>query len=173
MGTSRSASEFSTKITRLATTLPQANVAAVGESALAFKRGYEANLGKFRTLSKMGRKGVRITARYDVRGKFGNPTALIRAVPIGPAVIAEQGARPHLIGGGRTQGRRTQRRRNQDFYRGRYLRFPDGSVRRGPVMHPGMSGAHPWRRTRKQMETVTPQVFRRAVRRSLAQVFGG
>ena len=64
----------------------------------AGRAGKQAGLGVARQLGvlrHMGRRGVRLSARYDVES--GGRVIVVKLTPPGPWVLVEQGAGPHAI----------------------------------------------------------------------------
>jgi hypothetical protein len=159
MGESRSAGELAGRLTGYAAGLAAVNRTAVGEVALTFKGVYGGNVGKFARMRNVGRKGVAVRARYDIKGTQ-NATALVKATPAGAAAIAERGAKPHPI---------APKRRN----RSRVIRLANGDFVRGPIAHPGMRGNNAWARTKQVIGPRSRQIFQRAHNSHLRKVFGG
>lgn len=167
MGVSTSGDQLAAKFMRYANSIDTANREAVQQCALSMKELYASQLGKFAHLRNMGRRGVTVRARYDIKGTK-NPTALIKAAPMGAATIAERGAQPHLIGIGGGKSTSSTRRFNRNR---KYLEFPSGDVRLGPVAHPGMTGALPWARAKTVLKPKASELYRRAQRRKLVESF--
>lgn len=139
MGTSTSVAEFSHKIATAGSNLEKAQRTGLRTSAIEMKRALEAAgasmSGGDRRLSHAGRR--QLTVGFDVRNA---DTIYMRAR--GPWQLVESNTSPHQI--------RPRRRKA--------LRFPDGSVRRGSVRHPGTSGKHRYVAARKAM---APRVAKR------------
>lgn len=116
---------------RAARNLEAANRDAVKDAALVAKTRILEGVARRRgslTLSRMGR-GVKLRVNYTIKGSR-NPTALVRAVPPGAWVIADQGAGPHEI--------RPRRRKGKGGRRA--VRTSSGAVY-ARVRHPGSRGA--------------------------------
>lgn len=141
MGTSRSAAEFSRKITNLATVTARTQRIAVEAGALTAKEIMVAEAG----LSSSSRvAGAKVSVGYDVRG-FSNPTALVRWR--GPFHLVDNPTRPHTI----PKSRRGRAKR---------LKLPDGGVR-ASVQHPGTSGKRSFPRAAAKAKIAVPRVMAR------------
>lgn len=169
--------KFHAKTRRYATAWQQANVRAVQQAALTTKNSVLALTPK--TLSGVGKRGARLGVSYNVRGFYGNPTALVRAT--GPFHLIERDTAPHQIPrtassrrikleSGRLSAKRELTGRTLSGRK--RLRLPGGWVM-GPVSHPGTKGKHPFERGVNRAEPLTRQVFRRAHTTALARTFRG
>lgn len=110
------------------------------------------------------RRTVRLRAVDDVRDTANGVTARVQGVPVGPWVWKNTGTRRHVVGAGRKArfaGPSTGPRG------GALLSFGPNRVRRGPVVHPGTSGAGKWRRVVARTERVAVDAFGDAVREAV------
>ena len=166
MGTSRSATEFAGKITKMATVTQRTQKELVQQGSLT---------GKTIILAEAAAKGVTPSSRiaggkwgvrYDVKG-FNNPTSLLRIT--GPFHLVENDTSPHLIyrRASRARGRgarRINRERSlaQTFggtgaYSGGSLKF--GDTYRKVVSHPGTKGKGIFKAARKKIDRAVPIVM--------------
>lgn len=157
--------QFQAKIARFALTLPTQLRAGTEQTALAVTTILRAEIaaasGGDSRLSGVGKRGVRVGARYDIKG-FTNPTALIRAT--GPLHLLTWDTKPHLI----PRQRGSVKRRRRILFAEGY-----GHPVRGPIEHPGTKGKHPWEHGLTKARPIAPAAYRRAVRTSLAKTFIG
>lgn len=106
-------------------------------------------------MSGVGVRGVRVGARYDVRGTV-NPTAMIRAT--GPLHLIERDTRPREI--------KTRKRRGK-----KALRLADGRFVTGTVQHPGTKGKRPFAKGVDATKESAPRVFDAEIQRAMREVF--
>jgi hypothetical protein len=140
MGTSRSAAELSTKMNRIATTIPRATRTGVSESALRGKNTIIAVAAQRGVSTGSRIAGGKWSVRYDIKGTT-RPTALLRIR--GQFHLVESPTRGHPIPGNR-------RRRN----RKKALAF--NGVVRAKVQHPGTRGKFIFRDAKKRIVAATP-----------------
>lgn len=115
MGTSDNAAEFGAKMIKTGEKLVEVNTAATAAAAQVYKDaviasgraatggdGQLSRWGKDRT--KVGYKGgVKLNARYQIKGKGGTTEAVLLAVPMGVWKVVEYGSSPHPIVPGATK----------------------------------------------------------------------
>lgn len=146
--------QFAVKMATFTAELSPAMTAATGKAALRVTSSVRdvtrADSGGDMRLSGVGRRGARVGARYDVKGR-ANPVALVRAT--GPMHLLERGAGPHMI-----------RAR-----RGRFLSTPYGPRR--SVHHPGAPAKHTWSRGVDAVVDDVPRIYQAALRKQLARYF--
>lgn len=156
MGTSKTPEQFVGKINESAKRLQKERRAIVDDASLVMKRAIE---GSIRTvvpdmnMSGVGRSGVKVGVRYDIKGTR-NPTSLIRAT--GPLHLVENPTSPHTIP-------KARRRR-------KVLKFGDGEFRR-TVEHPGTRGQRPFRKGRELGTPAAKTIIERSTVRVLRSVF--
>lgn len=196
MGESKSSAELAAKLTLAATALGRANRKAVGEAANTYKFGAlqtaREDVGPDLRLSRWGAKrgkstqGVKLGARYDVRGST-NAVALLKARPQGVWKVVEYGSKPHPIVPGVSKrqtrfaaslanltgetvnastivaGRKGKKRRMA-------LKFPDGNIRFG-ANHPGSRAKKTWSRGIDRATPGALRTFRAVHARTLLEIF--
>lgn len=175
---------FDRLTTSVAQTVPELRTAqssGVRRAALETKTIINAEIQKVTgdmRLSGVGRRGARVSARYDIRGTT-NPTALIRA--IGPIQLIERRISPHAIlprasfvtrGGVRVrQGRRSAKGRR---YSGGKTALAFGGNFYAGVMHPGVNrSSGPFSRGAEKAARITPQIFAAEVDKGLRRAWAG
>lgn len=161
MGTSKSSKQLVTKITKAQKELTS-NAAAMNKVAFAAKTILLGELGSAvgsdLKLSGVGKSGVKLGVRYDVKGRT-NATALLKAT--GPWQLIERDTKPHTI-------RPRSRRRKA----GKKALAINGEVR-ASAQHPGTRGKEPWAKGRRKVEEVAVRLYQReAVREPLRRIFG-
>lgn len=159
MGTSKSFGEFAHKLTNLQDNLEDVPKRGVSASALHIKRQVMQRLGSSGApvlLRGVGKKGVKVGVRYDVKTFTANTTALITAT--GPFQLVERDTKAHAMPRQRKRGRK------------RALKIP-GVGFRASARHPGTKGKHPFA---KGVQDAMPKVrkeFNEAVSDSITKVF--
>ena len=123
---------------RMPEAIREGQAAGVRKAALQMTRAIRGEIrvasGADSRLSGVGRRGVRVGARFDVRGKV-NPTALIRAT--GPLQLIERDTKAHDIGPRRKYARGSRKKKPAIKFGGRYA---------PGVRHPGTRGRAPFAR---------------------------
>jgi hypothetical protein len=112
------------------------------------------------TMSGFGRRGARLRTRDQISGSGAFVFATVRALPVGPWVILNDGAAAHLVGIGRTRGKAPSLAAG--YRRKRTYLLAPGYAHPviGPVFHPGTKpGKGTWRRVRARTERVIPAMF--------------
>jgi len=126
--------DVATMAARLPAELSKAQHRGVQQAALVVTTGIRQEIrlssGGDMRLSGVGARGVKVGARYDIKGTT-NPTAIIRAT--GPLHLIERKTGPHSIP---RVGRRRRRRI-------RVLKFADGTYARS-ANHPGTPAKKPF-----------------------------
>jgi hypothetical protein len=119
---------------------------AVERASFELKRGVEKEIERVapsRRLRGVGRKGARIGARFDVKGKR-NPAGIVKA--FGPLHLIERATDPHDITPKRHRGRRGSARA-----------LKVAGVFRSKARHPGTTGKFPFA---KGIERGTPAALK-------------
>lgn len=174
-------------LARTASALPHAlqdaQVRGVQRAALAVTKSIRAEIrtatGGDGRLSGVGRRGAKVGARYDVRGRV-NPTALITA--IGPLHLIDRDTDPHPIV---PRGRRVSKRWQNAVAKGkadpsrpvylsgaRALKFSNGNLR-PYAFHPGTRGKHVWGRGVAKSAPVTKDIFDQAIHAAVVKAVRG
>lgn len=109
-------------------------------------------------LRNVGKRGARLGVWWDVKDFGANTIGVIRAT--GPWQIIEWDTAPHQIPRQRRRGRT------------RYVRFPDGGVRRS-VQHPGTRGKRPWAKGALVVARTAPRLYQAGVAAAMSSAFGG
>lgn len=166
---------FSDALNRFDPSLRKAQRKGIEAASLIIKRAVEANLPDTKKLSGVGKKGVKIGVRYDVKEYAGHDTSLVRA--FGPVHLIESDTHPHQIpkklgsGSSRKPSKTTSARVKVVVIPG-FASAGSGAGVFARVQHPGTRGQHPWA---KGMEEALPQidgVFQAAVSDALVKTFG-
>lgn len=151
--------DFGVKVARFGPNIEMAQSRAVGKACLFAKRSILA--GAPSHLSNMGKKGVRLGVRYDVKTFGSSVVGMVRAVPPGPWAIVERG---------RKGGYDIPRARKRGG--GKVLHFPDGGFARS-VKGGAMKGKRPFAKGAVAAEQYTKQVYRNEYVRCVGMTFGG
>lgn len=96
---------------------------------------------------------------WTSRDKFG--TGVLVAAR-GPWQLIERDTKAHLIGGGRSRFKEVRS----------YMQFASGDIRLGPVMHPGTTGQHPFRKGVEASRPAVPRIIDENVKGALYRSFG-
>lgn len=176
------AARFAKKTQNYATAWQRANRDAVNKAALAVKTSVLVQIGRTTggsmRLSGVGKKGSKLGVRYNVRGYYGNVTAIVSA--IGALHLIERDTKAHEIprgfGSRRTRtatGRLSAKRiaTSRITAQNRPMRMGN-EWRTGPFKHPGTKGQKPFELGVRAAEPVVDSVMRRAHTTSLARTFG-
>lgn len=179
MGTSRSAAEFSRKITRAATATQTRRKITVSEAALTAKEIVVATAASRGVTQQSRIAGARWAVRYDVKG-FNDPAALLKVV--GPFHLVESDTRAHKIYRrvARVKGRGSSRLNRQakfdqvfggkGAYKGGSLKLADGTYRK-VVNHPGTSGKNIWSDSKKVIGRAVPRVMAQRITAGWREAF--
>lgn len=164
---SRTPQELVAKLERSATAVQRAQRQGVEAAAFAATTVVRASMAakgvpSGTVLRGVGRRGARVSARYDVKGAE-NATALVSMR--GPAHLVENPTKPHVIAARRRPGVRTRRRG------ARALALPDGFATQ--VQHPGTSGKRFWRDAMPEARRVAPEAYRLKQTTALRREFTG
>lgn len=155
---------FADRMARMSTALEEASRKGVEAAALELTQRARKNIavasGGDNRLSGVGKRGAKVSARYDIKGTK-NPTALVRAN--GPLHLVERDTKPHEIDATRT---RTGRRRRSGK---KALSTPYGP--KAKVRHPGTRGKHPWQRAVDQTLPHTPHIFSAEINAAMKKLF--
>lgn len=154
--------------------LRKAQRVGIAAASLAIKREVEKNLPNSKRLSGVGKKGVKIGVRYDIKEYNNHDVSFVRA--FGPVQFLESDTKPHQIpkaigsGGSRkpSKGRTAKVK---------FVVIPEFSSGEAGgvfsrVQHPGTRGQHPWAHG---LEKALPQVevaFNEALTAALIKGFG-
>lgn len=147
MGTSRSAAEFSRKITKMATVTQTRQRETVNMGALTAKELMVAEAGSRGVTPGSKIAGGKWGVGYDVKG-FNNPTALVRYR--GPFHLVDNPTKPHRIGPKRRRGK------------GKQAVAFNGAVRRS-VQHPGTPGKRSFPAAKTKALVAVPRVMSRSI----------
>jgi len=186
-----------TKFERSAKAFGDLNPRAVGAACLVYKnailRDVTKELGPDRRLSNWGnynqrqQGGLKIGARYDVRGRT-NAVGLVKGTPIGAWKVLEYGTAPHIIGlgkggtarlltyalsGGPNKRARGQLRRQQRKFNALFANVSQGSTspRSGryshpigrPIQHPGAKGKRIFTKATQGAENFAMTAYRNTI----------
>lgn len=149
MGTSRSAAEFSRKITKLATATQKRQRLSVEAGALTAKEIMLAEAAAAGVSPGSRIAGGKWGVGYDVKG-FSNPTAIIRYR--GAFHLVDNPTRAHKIGPRR--GRRGAGKRAVSLGPGRVYRS---------VQHPGTAGKKTFPAAKRKAQLAVPKVMARPI----------
>lgn len=161
MGTSRDPGALAGKFLTASTKIAAADLPMAKAGALAYKTALVEAGARHGPLHGRKGKAIRLSARYDVRGK----SVIVRPVPAGAWQIAETGADAHLIG--KTTGRGGRKGKTQ-FLKGDSYGHPV----RGPVAHPGARGSHSWTRARDRAKPDVIKAMKQVPTKVINGVFG-
>lgn len=191
MGTSSTPRELASKLERMAISIQRHSVEATKEAAKATKTALLAEaaiaVGADLRLSRVGKKGARIGAGYEVEELPGNQ-ARSTIKPRGPWALVEYSIRPHVITPRRSRKRgKAQRARtvrttigNASFDQQRpatsgrsalpALSTPFGFRR--SVNHPGVKmPKKPWAKGYARVRPTIPRYYQNALGAALEEVF--
>ena len=99
---------------------------------------------------------ARLRARDEIQVSGSTVHCWIQGLPVGPWVWVTSGARPHLIGVGRS-------RRRAHSKAGYLSSSGYAHPVLGPIAHPGRPGGGRWRTVQARAAEIVPQIFRQAV----------
>jgi hypothetical protein len=150
---SQAGADISARMTKLATAIQAGNretlTAALKVAKAEHVKVIDADSGGDGRLSRMGRNGAKVGARYDIVNSTGADVSG-KVGKTGPLHILANPTKPHQIPRQRARGRR------------RYVVIPGVGVR-SSAQHPGTKGKNTWARGRKQAE---PHVKREVSKRT-------
>lgn len=161
MGTSSTPGQLAAKMEAAALGVLDGAREGVREAAIVGKAIFEAELPA-RRLSRVGRRGAKVGARFENPTSMKNPQAILKYV--GPVHWLNSGTSKHLIGPkGWRRGRASGR-----------LKFTggDGEIRAGVVEHPGTDGREFFPGAVKKVAAAAPKQIKAAQHRALLKVFG-
>lgn len=176
------AMKFADKTKRYATAWQRANRDAVSRAALTIKGSVMTQIarttGGSMKLSGVGKKGSKVGVRYNVRGYYGNVTAIVSAT--GALHLLERDTKAHEIprgfgsrrtrtSAGRLSAKRVSTSRSLDQARPMKI---GGEWRTGPFKHPGTKGQKPFELGVRTATPIVDRVMRQAHTSSLARTFG-
>lgn len=179
------AAAFALKTRRYATAWQRANRDGVNKAALATKGLIVTQIGRATggsmRLSGVGKKGSKLGVRYNVRGYYGNISAIVSAT--GALHLIERDTKAHEIPRGSssrrartTSGRLSVKRvaTGRSLSQGVRLKNPQwqSGWATGPFEHPGTKGKAPFEIGVRTAEPIVRGVMRRAHTSSLAATFG-
>lgn len=159
MGVSKHPFELASKMTSFAGAVAAVPATATREVCFEAKRVMLASLAAVgvgsQRLRNAGRSGARLGVRFTV--KTAGPSAVGHIGATGPWQLIEGPTRRHQIP--RQRGTRS-----------RFVRLPDGGVRR-VVDHPGTHGKHPWRNGEAVVRQTAPEAYERGITVAARRIF--
>ena len=198
--------EFFLKIAKTSKALGEVNPKAVGAACLVYKNtilrevakeiGNDRRMSNFGSMKQQASGGLRIGARYDVKGR-ANAVGLVKGTPPGAWKVLEYGTQPHIIGmgkgatgrlvtyaltGGPNKRARGQIRRQQRKFKPLFANTGPGS-KTGvgkyshpigkPITHPGTKGKGTFTRATRMGEADAMTAYRNTHARLSVQAIWG